>query len=277
MKEYTNLENLVLYNDTHILISEKLPRKDREEFLSKHNINFKHYRDGCFGYRNEIIGSCSQFNKCKITEDNRLLSDVLTELMAEFTKLFNKVYPDIACHIFYDSMFNYIKESSNYYHGGYHTPEKFKKYFEGHYDGFGSYRFAMTIDEKHISVIKKAIKKIKSLVPTKIEPEIGKTYILTEDCNIGTRFKLEEGTEFQLTKVGNSWDNHSVIKILNGRIATTVHSSFFNAPNEVNGNKNKFYSLEEFKIVFGISLEKVKVSYDPYGTARYLPCIERKF
>lgn len=274
MTEYTNLENLVLFNETHILISEKLTTEDIEEFLSKYNINFKHYRDGCFEYHNEIIGFCNKFNKCKITKDNRLLSDVLTELMEEFTKLFNKVYPDIACHIYYDSMFDYIKECSNYYHGEHHTPEKFKKYFDGHYNGFGSYRFSMTIDEKHISVIKEAIKKIKSLVPTKIDPEIGKIYILTEDCNIGTRFKLEKGTEFQLTKEGISWNNHSVIKVLKGRIATTVHSSFFNAPNEVNGNKNKFYSLEEFEIVFGISLEKVEVSYDPFGTARYLPCIE---
>jgi hypothetical protein len=124
-------------------------------------------------------------------------------------------------------MFNYIKESSNYFHGGYHTPEKFSSYFKGHYGQFASYRFAMTIDEKHIPVIKKAIKKIKFLAPTKIEPEIGKTYILTEDCNIGTRFELEKGTEFQLAKVGSSWDNHSVIKVLNGRIATTIHSSFF--------------------------------------------------
>jgi hypothetical protein len=50
---------------------------------------------------------------------------------------------------------------------------------------------------------------------------------------------------------------------------------FFNVPNKINGNKNKFYSLEKFEIVVGTPLEKVKVSYDPYGTARYLPCIEK--
>ena len=102
MTEYTNLENLVLFNETHILISEKLKTKDIEEFLSKYNINFKHYRDWCFVYRNEIIGSCNKFNKCKVTKDNKLLSDVLTELMEEFTKLYGEftVISEDQCIVF---------------------------------------------------------------------------------------------------------------------------------------------------------------------------------
>lgn len=212
------------------------------------------------------------------TYKGELLSKVLTDLMKEFVNDFNKVYPDIACSIVYDSIFGYIKECSNYYHGGYHTPDKFKKYFTGHYTQLGSYRFAMGIGQKNVEVIENAIKKIKKLIPTKISPQLGKIYVMTEDCNIGTRFKIKEGTRFKIIWEGSSWNNHSILKILEGQIAITVHSSFFNTNNiklnDINGNANKFYSLAEFKDVFGVELDNLTVSYDPYGSARYLPCSE---
>lgn len=276
MKE-NNLENLVLDYGTYVDISAELLRDQRDEFFKKYNLNYNHYRDGSYGYYNDTIGWCHRYHLCK-THNGELLSTVLTNLMQEFTNEFNKVYPDIACYIYYDSMFDYIKEASNYYHGGYHTPDEFKKYFKGYYKQFGSYRFAMKIENKNIDIIKKAIKMIKKLNPTKISPEIGKTYITTEDCDIGTRFRLREDTKFELIKEGSSWNNHKVIKILDGKVATTVHSSFFNTDeiklNSVNGNKDKFYSLDEFKTTFGIELDKLTISYDPFGSAEYLPCTE---
>lgn len=272
-----NLENLVLVSKTSIFISEKLSYNEKVSFLKKYDINYDHYRDGCCGYYDKTIGWGHLYSKCKVY-NGELLSTVLLKLMQTFTEKFNKVYPHIACCVHYDDMFNKIKENSNYYHGGYHVNEKFAEYFKGHYTKFASYYFAMDIEEENIKVINKAIRKISKLKPDKISPELGMIYIATRNFHV-SRFCIKEGTKFNLIRKGSGWNYHSLLNIIEGEVATTIHSDYFNTTevtlNDVNGNVELFYTLAKFEEIFGVSLSKLEVGYDPYN-GDYLPCVEYK-
>jgi hypothetical protein len=268
----------IIYDDgLYIDVGETLRYSDRIDFFKKLDINWEHYRDNSYGYYNDNIGWCHRYSRMKLT-NGELLKDVLYKLIDEAVKLYNIIYPSDGVSCTYDSTFNYIYCTHSYYHGGYHIPEAFKRYFDERlYTKNASKYFSVFIKEENIAYIKKAIKQLKKESPTEVYPEIGKNYILLKNTYIGTRFRLEKGTIFRITKHGSGWNNHTILKIINGRVATTTHSSFHNTEkiilNNVNGNEDKFYSLVEFKDIFGVELSDLLVSYDPYN-CQYLPCKE---
>lgn len=114
-------------------------------------------------------------------ENKNDLANTLYELMKEFTKCFNNIYPHLRCNVYYDNMYNHILENSNYHGGGYHVTDEFAAYFKGYYSQFSSYRFAMDISEKNIKVVEKAIKEIKKLKAAD-EREICENCIHGEQC-----------------------------------------------------------------------------------------------
>ena len=108
-----------------------------------------------------------------------------------------------------------------------------------------------------------------------IEPEEGKTYILTEDFST-LRFQIKANTKFKVLYTGSQWDNHTVLEILDGQVKLICPTSFFDNSgiNHIPMKDYKFCTLEEFEEIYGIPLSKLKVSYDPFGSDRFIPCKE---
>lgn len=269
----TVLDNLVIVynNGSSIDISRTLPYSDHLEFFKKHEINFEHYRDACYRYHNDIIGWCSRYSRYELYNGN-ILKDEILKLLTEFTNKFNKIYPDKCTYVGYSSMFNKITVHSYYHHGGSYIFDEYAKYFCD-----GTKGVVIPIKSEMLSIISKAIKSISKHTPDKIEPLLGKTYKLTRDTEI-FRFILKKGSIFKVIHNGDSWCNHTLIELISGEVALTVHSSFFSSHtvniNEVCGNKNIWYNPELFKKIMGVELSSLSLGYDPYGVGGYIPCEE---
>lgn len=102
-------------------------------------------------------------------------------------------------------------------------------------------------------------------------------YQLTKDWCFGTRLAAAKGTVFKITKIGSSWDNQTIIKLIKGNIKLTVHSSFFGniVKNEVNGGGD-YIPIKDLEKKLGIKdINLLNIGFDPYNIIEY-PFIEFK-
>ena len=105
-----------------------------------------------------------------------------------------------------------------------------------------------------------------------IEIQTGKTYITNTELKMA-RHDLSKGVKFKVIRIGDSWNNHTELLIISGKIRTSVHSSFFHYATKLYKGNQEFMEPEQLKQKLGME-DDIIVTFDPFNNYNSLPVKE---